>query len=242
MRARLLAGGVREVRPQGYTRPMGSLADVLALLEPHALLLAFLLPPVIRVVGHFIPEELFMLGIGVLAARAGSAGQAAALLAAAGASHLATDQLLYGAGRWLRPRLDRFPRLGRRLERVTRRLTASPAALLGLIPARVLPLGRGAWLAGCGVVAIPWGLFLLADLAALVVHVVVWCGLGWWMASDIARLELSAEMAKTAGWWLAAALVLATSAVLLRRSTGLWPAAVWVLRGAGRTLRQHFTR
>ena len=58
------------------------LANLLAWLEPRALLLALALPPVIRVVGHWIPEELFMVALGVLAARSDSAMAAAVLLAA----------------------------------------------------------------------------------------------------------------------------------------------------------------
>ena len=49
------------------------LTITLPLLRP-AILLALLLPPLIRLVGHWIPEELFMVAIGVLAARSPSAG------------------------------------------------------------------------------------------------------------------------------------------------------------------------
>ena len=126
---------------------MQALADLITWLEPHALLLALALPPVIRIVGHWIPEEIFMVAIGVLAARSISTREAALIFGAVTLSHFTTDQVVYLAGRWLRPRLDRFPRIATRLGAVTRRLTNSPGALIGLVPARVLPLGRGAWLA-----------------------------------------------------------------------------------------------
>jgi membrane protein DedA with SNARE-associated domain len=197
---------------------LGHLTDLIAWLEPHALLLALALPPVIRVVGHWIPEELFMISIGVLAARADSGGGAATILAAVGLSHFATDQLVYLAGRWLRPRLGRFPRIERRLRTVTEHLEHSPVALLGLVPARVLPLGRGAWLAACGVVRINWVRFAAVDAAALVVHVAVWSGLGWWFAGDLQRLGSSADTGKLIGTWLAVALIVAISAVMIWRS------------------------
>ena len=78
---------------------MHHLADLIAWLEPHALLLALVLPPVIRIVGHWIPEELFMVALGVLAARSDSAGAAGVILGAAVLSHFATDQLVYVGGR-----------------------------------------------------------------------------------------------------------------------------------------------
>jgi membrane protein DedA with SNARE-associated domain len=197
---------------------LGHLTDLIAWLEPHAILLALVLPPVIRVVGHWLPEELFMVAIGVLAARSGSANTAALILGAVLASHFFTDQIVYMLGRWLRPRLNRFPRIESRLRLVTERLMESPPALLGLVPARVLPLGRGAWLAACGVVRVPWPRFAAVDLAALVVHLAVWSGLGWWFAGDLQRLSTSAETGKLVGTWLAVALITAISAVLLWRA------------------------
>jgi membrane protein DedA with SNARE-associated domain len=197
---------------------LSHLTDLIAWLEPHALLLAFLLPPVIRVVGHWIPEEIFMVAMGVLAARADSPGVAAGILGAVVISHFCTDQIVYLAGRWMRPRLGRFPRIEGRLSTVTDRLANSPAALLGLVPARVLPVGRGAWLAACGVVRVPWPRFAAVDLAALVVHLAVWSGLGWWFAGDLRRLSTSADAGKLVGTWLAVALVIAISVVMVWRS------------------------
>ena len=217
---------------------MQHLVDLIAWIEPHAILLAFALPPLIRVVGHWIPEELFMVTLGVLAAGNPSAGGAAAILGAALVSHFVTDQIVYVAGRWLRPRLERFPRIETRLASVTDRLEHSPSALLGLVPARILPLGRGAWLAACGVVRIPWVRFASVDLAALVVHVAVWSGLGWWLAGDLSRLATSADAGKVAGVWLAVALVSAITAVILWRSREVWqPRTIRTVRRAGRSFR-----
>jgi len=87
------------------------IADLIAWLEPHAVILALALPPVIRVVGHWIPEELFMVAMGALAARSHSSRTAALILGAVVVSHFVTDQVVYLGGRWLRPRLGRFPRI-----------------------------------------------------------------------------------------------------------------------------------
>ena len=84
------------------------LFDLLAWLEPRAIFFALALPPVIRVVGHWLPEELFMICMGVLAARSGSLAGAAVLLGAVFVSHFVSDQVVYLIGCWLRPRLDRF--------------------------------------------------------------------------------------------------------------------------------------
>jgi membrane protein DedA with SNARE-associated domain len=216
-----------------------TLAEILTWLEPHALLLAVALPPVIRIVGHLVPEELFMVATGVLAARSGTAGEAASLLIAVTLSHIATDHCVYLAGRWLRPRLWRFPRVQRRLQRVTRRLSSSPAALLGLIPARVLPLGRGAWLASCGVVGVSWRRFLLADVSALTVHLTLWSGLGWWLGGDLGRLETVVHVSKVTGVWAVTSLAL----ILLlwfgwRRRQAWQPATARAVRTMGRSLRQ----
>ena len=217
---------------------MQHLVDLIAWIEPHAILLAIFLPPLIRVVGHWIPEELFMVAIGVLAARSPSAGTAATILGAALLSHFVTDQIVYSGGRWLRPRLERFPRIEARLASITDRLEHSPSALLGLVPARVLPLGRGAWLGACGVVRIPWAWFALVDLAALVVHLAVWSGLGWWLAGDLGRLAASADAGRIAGVWIAVALVTAITAVILWRSREVWqPRTIGTVRRAGRSFR-----
>ncbi len=197
------------------------LQAALGWLQPHALLFALALPPVIRMVGHWLPEELFMIAMGVLAARSDSPLAAVTLLGAVLVSHFATDQGVYLAGRWLRPRLDRFPRLAHRLEQVTGRLATSRGALLGLVPARVLPLGRGAWLAGAGVVGVPWVRFAAVDVIALAAHVLLWCGLGWWLAGDLLRLAASAEMIKAASLWAVAA----TTSVII--ALVLWRRAAW---------------
>lgn len=218
------------------------IADILAWIEPRALLLALGLPPVIRAVGHVIPEELFMVAIGVLAARAGSPADAAVLLLAVTLSHLITDQAVYGGGRWLRPRLGRFPRIERRLEAVATRLADSPLALAGLVPARVLPIGRAAWLAGCGVAEVSWRRFLAWDTLAVAAHVVTWSGLGWWLAGDLARLESTTATGRWLGTWLAGSLIAALSALLLVRSRLRWqPATARVARRLGRSI-QSLTR
>jgi len=198
------------------------IADLIAWLEPHAVILALALPPVIRVVGHWIPEELFMVAMGALAARSHSSRTAALILGAVVVSHFVTDQVVYLGGRWLRPRLGRFPRIEARVRTITARLADSPGALLGLVPARVLPLG---WLAACGVVRIPWPRFAAVDLAALFVHLSVWSGLGWWFAGDMERLTTSVESTRVAGAWMAAALITATMVVILWRSRQSWQPA-----------------
>lgn len=227
------------VRSSGILIPVVQhLVDLIAWIEPHAILLALILPLLIRVVGHWVPEELFMVTLGVLAARSHNTGTAAAILAAAFLSHFATDQIVYVLGRLFRPRLERFPRFEKRLASITDRLEESPSALLGLVPARVLPLGRGAWLAACGVVRIPWLRFAAVDLAALVVHLTVWSGLGWWLAGDLGRLATSADVGKVAGLWIAVALIAATTAVILWRSREAWqPRTIGNLRRAQRPRR-----
>ena len=214
------------------------IADLIAWLEPHAVILALALPPVIRVVGHWIPEELFMVAVGALAARSHSSRTAALILGAVVVSHFVTDQVVYLGGRWLRPRLGRFPRIEARVRTITARLADSPGALLGLVPARVLPLGRGAWLAACGVVRIPWPRFAAVDLAALFVHLSVWSGLGWWFAGDMEQLATSVESTRVAGAWMAAALITATMVVILWRSRQSWqPRTTHAVRRAGRAVR-----
>ena len=214
------------------------IADLIAWIEPHAVILALALPPVIRVVGHWLPEELFMVAMGALAARSHSSKTAALILGAVVVSHFVTDQVVYLGGRWLRPRLGRFPRIEARVRTVTARLAESPGALLGLVPARVLPLGRGAWLAACGVVRIEWPRFAAVDLAALMVHLGVWSGMGWWVAGDLDRLATSVESTRVAGAWMAAALVTATMVVILWRSRHAWqPHTRRAVRRAGRAVR-----
>lgn len=161
-----------------------------------------------------------MIAMGVLAARAEGPGEAAALLGAVLASQFVTDQAVYMGGRWLRPRLHRFPRIDRRLRQVTTRLADSRRALVGLIPARVLPLGRAAWLAGAGVVGVPWPRFAVFDAAALGAHVLLWSGLGWWLAGDLLRLEMSVEVVTVASMWAVAATASAFLVVALWRRSG----------------------
>jgi membrane protein DedA with SNARE-associated domain len=215
------------------------LVELLSWLEPRAVLVALALPPVIRVVGHWIPEELFMIAMGVLAFRAESPAQAVLILSAVVASHFLADQVVFRLGVWVRPRLQRFPRVSRRLSSVTSRLTASPAALFALVPARVFPLGRGAWLAGCGVVGVPWLRFAAVDLLALLCHLTFWSGMGWWLAGDLGLLQVSAEVGKTGAVWVSITLISTILAVILWRRRMQWsPATVRVVRTAGRTLRR----
>jgi len=216
----------------------GVLTHILAWLEPRAFFFALCMPPLIRIVGHWIPEEVFMVAMGVLAARAASPSEAAMLLGAVMISHFLTDQAVYLVGRWLHPRLDRFGRVQRRLNAVTARLEDSPGALISLIPARVLPLGRAAWLAGSGVVRVPWPRFAAVDAIALVVHVFTWCGLGWWLAEDLRRLETTAEFGKVIGVWAVVAAVLVITAVVIgRRWSELQPATARAARRIGRSIR-----
>lgn len=210
---------------------------MLAWLEPRALLLALALPPLIRLVGHLIPEEVFMVSMGVLAARVGSVREATLLLLAVALSHFLTDQVVFIGGRWVRPRLDRLPRLRDRLSTVTRRLGSSPRALLWFVPARVFPFARGAWLAGCGVVGVPWRRFVMIDLLALSLHVMTWSGLGWWLAGDLAKLESTTHAGKVMG---TCAAVIVASIMLTwlgwRHRRSWHPATVRVARRLGRTL------
>jgi len=217
----------------------GTLADILAWLQPRALMLAVVLPPVIRILGHFIPEELFMIAMGVLASRSESPQAAATLLIAVFLSQAATDQLVYLVGRWLRPRLDRWPRLQRRLSVVTSRLSSSPAALAFVIPGRVLPLGRAAWMASCGIIKVSWPRFLLVDATALTIHVLCWSGLGWWLAGDIQRLEATANMGKLFGVTIFLTLLTAIAGWYAWQRRADWqPATVQVARRIGESIRQ----
>jgi len=216
-----------------------NLADLLAWLTPRALLLAIVLPPVIRVVGHWIPEELFMVAIGVIAARSASPGHAALLLAAVFASHFVSDQAVYLLGRWLRPRLSRFPWVEKKLALVTDRLQDSPAALVSLIPARVLPLGRGAWLAGCGVTGVRWRRFAAFDGLALIAHVLTWCGLGWWLQGNLGRLHATPELTRVLVVWIVCILMAVLAAILLWLRAPEWgPSAVRAAKLASHRLRR----
>lgn len=215
----------------------GTLAEVLAWLEPRALLLAIVLPPVIRLVGHLLPEEVFMVSMGVLAARNGSLQEASVLLLAVVLSQFLTDQAVFLGGRWLRPRLDRFPRIRGRLSIVTDRLTSSPLALVWFVPAWVFPFARGAWLAGCGVVGIAWRRFIAIDLVALSVHLVTWSGLGWWLAGDLARLESTTHAGKVTATWVVVIIASIMLTWFAWRHRRAWqPRTVRVARRVGRTL------
>jgi len=163
-----------------------------------------------------------MMAVGFLAAGAGSPREAALLLGAAFAGHLVTDQVVYAGGVWLRPRLARFPRIARRLEQVTGRLEQSRAALIAFIPGRVLPLGRGAWLAACGISGVRWPRFLAVDVVALVAHVSLWCGLGWWMAQDLGRLQGRADLIRVLTVWTVAALLGGILVVVFWKHRASW--------------------
>lgn len=208
-------------------------------IQPNAVWLALTLPVLIRLVGHWLPEEIFMMALGVLAARAGSPMAAARLLAAAWLGHLIMDQAVFFAGRWLRPRLDRWPRLAKRLEAVTGRLGSTPSALFLLVPARVLPLGRAAWLAGAGVVDVGWGRFLAVDALALVVHVTTWCGLGWWMASDLGELAAAARSGTVLALWAAVAALIAVVAVAVWRRRDRWSSSLARVATAAKQRLRH---
>jgi membrane protein DedA with SNARE-associated domain len=193
-----------------------ALLETIAWFEPRALLFAVILPPVIRVVGHWIPEELFMVSVGIVIARSDDVTAAALLLAALLGSQFVTDQTTFAVGRAFGPRLRRFERLEPKLRTITTRLERSPLAVLALVPARVLPLWRGAWLVGCGLTRIPWRRFAAVNVLALLTHLVVWAGLGWWLADDLMAVIRSTEQLRQAA--VATAMVLAV---------GLMLAAAW---------------
>jgi len=158
------------------------MTDLLHALQAHALLLAAVLPVAIRLVGHWLPEEPLMVAMGILAAHSTPA-RAALLLGILWASHTATDYALYSLGRFVAPRLERWPRVARVVEPVTRRLAGSRWALAALIPVRILPLGRGAWLLGYGVAGVPKASFAALDAVAVAAFLIVWCGLGWFVGA-----------------------------------------------------------
>ncbi len=185
------------------------MAGPLELLGDHAFLLAVVLPPAIRVAGHWLPEEPLMVALGVVAATRGGP-EGLAVLLVAWASHLATDQTVFTVGLRLRPRVLRVPRAARRVVPVARRLARSPWALWWLVPARVLPLGRGAWLLAAGMAAVPRARFAVVDAVAVTVHVAVWCGLGWLARRDV---EVLLALARPVTLWVAAAAAGAALAV-----------------------------
>ncbi len=210
-----------------------ALIDFLAWMGPRALFFAAVLPPLIRISGHWIPEGLFMVAMGVLAANAASTSEAVLLLSVVTLSHFLTDQVVFVVGRWLRPRLGRFEWVQKRLDQVTDRLSGSPAAIWGLVPARVFPSGRVAWLVGSGVAGIPWRRFMLVDIVALLAHLATWSGLGWWVAGDLSRFARSAELGKTAGPWVVVFAVVTLAAFLIvRRRHDLQLSAVATARRA----------
>ena len=192
-------------------------------LAPHAALLALVLPVVMRFVGHLLPEELFMIAIGIVAQRADTPGEATFLLMAVFVGHLIGDHTMFGVGVILERRAQRFPRLAARIRPMAQRLRARPSNLLGFIPGRVLPLARGAWMAACGWVGVPLALYSLVDAVAILVHIAFWSGLGWVFAGQIGSLELFAETAPLGAAWIAAALITAVVTIIaLRRASPGW--------------------
>lgn len=176
-----------------------ALVETVTWLEPHAVWFVLFLPPLIRVVGHWIPEELFMVSVGIVAARSDDLAATSLLLVVLLTSQFATDQTTFAVGRLFGPRLRRVERLSDRLQAVTDRLERSPVAVLSLVPARVFPLCRGAWLVGCGLTGIRWRTFAVVNALALLTHLAVWTGLGWWFADDLVAITRSATHLKTVG-------------------------------------------
>jgi membrane protein DedA with SNARE-associated domain len=183
-------------------------------LRAHALLLALVLPPAIRLVGHWLPEEPLMVAMGILAQRS-KRPEAAAILGLLWLSNAATDHVVFGLGRVLAPRLGRWPRVERRLRPALERAARSRWTLAAFVPARVLPLGRGAWLAGFGVAGVPISRFAPVDVVAVAAHLVVWCGLGWWLGAN--ATDVVAVAGPAAAWAVLAAVAGAGAVMAWRR-------------------------
>ncbi len=154
-----------------------------------------------------------MVAMGVLAARR-SPGEAVVLLSAVWMGHFLTDQIVYTIGRGLRGPLLGRERARRRVVPILERVRRSQKAVWGLVPARVLPLGRGAWLLALGAAAVPRLRFAIVDAAALVLHVVVWCGLGW-VAEGRATVVM--EVGKVGLLWAVAAAGISLGAIVVWR-------------------------
>ncbi len=169
-------------------------------LQAHDLVLALVLPVALRFTGHWLPEEPLMVAMGMVAARDAPA-HAAALLALLWMSHVVTDFAVYSLGRVAAPRLDRWPRIARRVRPMAERIAGSRWALAALIPVRVFPVGRGAWLMGFGMAGVSRPRFAAADAVAVAVFLLVWCGLGWWVGP---RAMPIIEAMKPATFWLLA--------------------------------------
>jgi membrane protein DedA with SNARE-associated domain len=214
-----------------------ALVDTVAWIEPHAVWLVMVLPPLIRVVGHWIPEELFMLSVGILAARSDDHVATGVVIAALLASQFITDQATFAVGRFFGPRLQRFQRLSDRLHLVTDRLERSPLAVLGLVPARVFPLCRGAWLVGCGLTGIRWRTFASVNVLALLTHLTVWAGLGWWFADDLVAITRSASQLKVIGVTGAISLAAVFTLVAAWHQRRRWQSGLVRVLDAGRDVR-----
>jgi membrane protein DedA with SNARE-associated domain len=185
-------------------------------LQAHALLLAIVLPIAIRLAGHWLPEEPLMVAMGIVASH-DTPLQALSLFAALWVSHAVTDSGVFWLGRQLAQRMERWPRIAAKVRPVAARAAASRWTLAALVPARVLPLGRGAWLAGFGVAGVPWRTFAAVDGVAVAAFLFVWCGLGWWFGP---RINVMLVAWKPAALWLLVAVVLSVSAVLAWRRFG----------------------
>ena len=185
------------------------MGGVLHEIQAHALLLAVLLPPAIRLVGHWLPEEPLMVAMGVLAARSGPE-RAATILALLWLSHAASDHAVFSLGRALSSRMERWPRVARRVRPVADRIARSRWALAALVPVRALPLARGAWLLGFGAAGVRRSSFAAADGAGVTANLLLWCGLGWWLG---ARVDVLLPVARPAAMWLLVAVAAAAAAV-----------------------------